>query len=171
MFVSGYPTYPSSRGWIYWPLLFLSHYRPPTRDVFAPIQKITVSAADPRYFTCDANKIGYRTRADPRKLILNQTFTLIYVEKNPCTLPRRRRRNKPSVFFLLLNSSSSSGEPESVLEGQGEGGWIGGRRRGLYSQNYRNGRIFLWLFIVHIAYDVEPNFIGDLQFDIDDLSM
>ena len=51
-----YPTYPSSRG----PgLLFVLHYRPPTLDVFAPTLKITVSAADPRYFTCDANKIGY----------------------------------------------------------------------------------------------------------------
>ena len=56
MFVSGYPTYPSSRG----PgLLFLLHYRPPTLDVFAPTLMITVSASDPRYLTCDANKIGY----------------------------------------------------------------------------------------------------------------
>ena len=76
------------------------------------------------------------TRADPRKLILNQKFTLngytCMWKKIPAHYQEEEEINLRSVFFLLLlNSSSSSGEPESVLDGggggaRGRGGWIGG---------------------------------------------
>ena len=148
MFVSGYPTYPSSRGRVYCFYCIIAHrlamflLRPKRLRFMLPTLDILI-----------AMPIKLVTRADPRKLILNQTFTLngYMWKKNPCTLPRRRR-NKHSVFFLLLNSSSS-GEPESVLEGQGEGG--GGGGGGITPRITEMVRSFFGcsLYILHMMYN------------------
>ena len=86
MFVSGYPTYPSSRGRVYCFYCIIAHrlamflLRPKRLRLLLPTLDILL-----------AMPIKLVTRADPRKLILNQTFYFewIYVDKNPCTLPRR----------------------------------------------------------------------------------
>ena len=71
MFVSGYPTYPSSRGRVYCFYCIIAHrlamflLRPKRLRLLLPTLDILL-----------AMPIKLVTRADPRKLILNQTFTL-----------------------------------------------------------------------------------------------